>query len=69
MANTWPNGERRALSQTEHESWNADNYPGTLEICCKCDYTTGNCEEDNICDDDGEPYCRDCAIGAGIIEE
>ena len=66
--NTWPNGIRRAMTQAEHEAWNDDNYPGTREICCKCDEPTGRCEEDNITDDDGEPYCEDCAIGAGLIE-
>ncbi len=66
--NTWPDGKRRAMTQSEHEAWNANNYPGTLEICCRCDEPTGNCEEDNILDDDGEPYCHDCAIGAGLIE-
>lgn len=66
--NTWPGGYRHAMTQAEHEQWNAENYPGTLEICCKCDEPTGCCEEDNITDDDGQPYCEDCAIGAGLIE-
>jgi len=66
--NTWPDGKRKAMTQEEHRHWNADNYPGTLEICCKCDEPTGNFEEDNIIDDDGKPYCHDCAIGAGILE-
>jgi len=30
--------------------------------------STGNCEEDNTTDDDGSPYCADCAIEAGLIE-
>ena len=66
--NTWPNGVRRAMTQSEHESWNSDNYPGTLEICCKCGQPTGNCEEDNTTDIDGEAYCDDCAIGFGLME-
>lgn len=66
--NSWPNGIRRALTQSEHEEWNNAVYPGTREICCKCDEPTGRCEEDNITDDDGEPYCECCAIGAGLIE-
>ena len=66
--NTWPDGVRRAMTQSEHAHWNNDNYPGTLEICCKCDVPTGNCEEDNTQDEDGNPYCDDCAKGAGIIE-
>ena len=63
--NTWPNGVRRAMTQSEHESWNDRNYPGTLEICCKCDEPTGNCEEDNIVADDGNPYCHSCALCDG----
>ena len=67
--NTWPNGVRRAMAQSEHESWNDRNYPGTLEICCKCDEPTGNCEEDNIIADDGNPYCHSCALCDGVIED
>lgn len=67
--NTWPGGIKRAMTQSEHEAWNDENYPGTRQICYKCDEPTGRCEEDGIFDDDtGEPYCYDCAIGAGIIE-
>ena len=68
MENTWPGGTRRAMTQCEHGEWNANNYPGTLEICIKWDEPTGNCEEDNILDDSGEPHCHDCAIGAGLLE-
>ena len=68
IMNTWPNGYRHAMTQSDHENWNADNYPGTREICCKCDEPTGNCEEDNILGDDGEPYCHGCAIDAGLVE-
>jgi hypothetical protein len=67
--NTWPQGKRRAMTQSEHENWNADNYPGTLEICIKCDEPTGNCEEDNILDDDGYPHCYDCALNEGLLED
>ena len=53
--NTWPGGKRRALSQDEHERWNANHYPGTRQICPRCDQPTGRCEEDshegNLCDD------------------
>ena len=66
--NTWPSGTRTALTQNDHELWNANNYPGTLEICCVCDETTGYCEEDNIEDDEGKPYCYSCALTKGIIE-
>jgi len=67
--NTWPNGYKHAMTQCEHEKWNSGNYPGTLEICCKCGEPTGNCEEDNIVNEDGDAHCYDCAIGAGLIEE
>jgi hypothetical protein len=60
MSNTWPNGERKAMTQSEHDNWNADNYPGTLEICFSCDEPTGNCEEDNIEDDEGNAICSEC---------
>jgi hypothetical protein len=60
MSNTWPNGERKAMTQTEHAHWNANNYPGTLEICYWCDSPTGNCEEDNIEDKDGNAICNEC---------
>lgn len=66
--NTWPDGKKRALTQAQHEAWNARNYPGTRQICCKCDEPTENCEEDGIFDDDGNPHCYDCAIGCGLIE-
>ena len=66
--NTWPGWKRHAMDQSDHEKWNASNYPGTLQICCRCDEPTTFCEEDGIFDDDGEAYCRDCAIGAGLHE-
>tara|TARA_R110000737_G_scaffold335787_1_gene354811 strand:- start:269 stop:487 length:219 start_codon:yes stop_codon:yes gene_type:complete len=66
--NTWPNGLRRAMTQSEHDAWNENNYPGTLEVCYECDEPTGNCEEDNILDDSGDAYCYDCAISAGMLE-
>ena len=62
MSNTWPNGKRKALSQCEHSAWNANNYPGTLQLCCQCENPTGRCEEDQIYSDDGEigPLCENC---------
>jgi hypothetical protein len=56
------------MTQSDHQSWNNSNYPETLELCCMCNQETGNCKEDNIIGDNGGPYCRDCAIGAGILE-
>jgi hypothetical protein len=48
-SNTWPGGRRRALSQSEHEAWNANNYPGTRALCHLCDEPTG--DEGYICPD------------------
>ena len=48
MSNTWPGGKRHAMTQDEHERWNARNYPGTLQLCCVCDHPTWRCEEDAI---------------------
>ena len=48
MTNTWPNGYRHAMSQADHERWNAKNYPGTLQLCVQCDKPTGLCEEDTL---------------------
>lgn len=46
--NTWPGGVKRALTQDEHERWNAKNYPGTLQLCYQCNQPTGKCEEDSL---------------------
>jgi len=59
--NTWPNGERRAITQSEHAEWNSSNYPGTLQLCEKCEEPTGRCEEDSIFLDCGDgPLCAGC---------
>ena len=59
--NSWPNGSRHAMSQNEHETWNAGNYPGTRQLCCKCDQPTGRREEDSLYDNDGAgPLCETC---------
>ncbi len=61
--NTWPGGYRHAMTQSEHEAWNACNYPGTLQLCSERDDPTGRCEEDSIyADDDGEigHLCEEC---------
>lgn len=69
MSNTWPKGYRHAIDQSEHERWNAYNYPGTREICCKCGEATGYCEEDGYKDDDGNPYCLECATEVGLRDD
>lgn len=61
MENTWPGGVRRAISQKRHKQWNANNYPGTRQLCNKCGEPTGGCEEDTIWSEDGEPLCEECA--------
>lgn len=58
--NTWPGGKRHAISQLAHESWNASHYPGTRQLCCRCDIPTERCEEDAIYIDDIGPLCIEC---------
>ena len=62
--NTWPNGVRRAMSQCKHKSWNANNYPGTIQLCSDCEEPTDRCEDDSIYADNDEdsehPLCIDC---------
>lgn len=58
--NAWPGGIRRAMSQSEHEAWNSRNYPGTLQLCCECWQPTGRCEDDSLCDEDGNAFCEAC---------
>lgn len=58
--NTWPGGYRHAITQTQHEEWNATHYPGTRQLCCQCDEPTGQCEEDAIYIEDIGPLCVQC---------
>ena len=49
------------ISQAEHERINAANYPGTRQMCEKCDQPTERCEEDAIYLDNGRgPLCEEC---------
>lgn len=61
---SWPGGYRHAMDQDEHERWNAYNYPGTRQLCSRCDKPTGRCEEDTLWDDkesdDRLPVCEEC---------
>lgn len=51
----------KARTQSEHEAINAREYPGTRQLCCQCDETTGRCEEDAIYLEDGTgPFCEEC---------
>lgn len=58
--NTWPGGARHAMHQSDHERWNASNYPGTRQPCAICDEPTGRCEEDPITICDIGPLCEAC---------
>jgi len=58
--NTWPGGHRRALSQDQHDAWNASTYPGTRQLCSECGEPTGRCEDDTI-DGPRGPVCEGCA--------
>jgi hypothetical protein len=58
--NSWPDGKRRALTPSQHEAWNASNYPGTRQLCCKCEGETGRCEEDSLYIEDEGPLCESC---------
>lgn len=58
--NTWPRGKREAISQSEHEEWNASNYPGTRQLCSTCDCPTGRCEDDSLFINDDGPLCKIC---------
>lgn len=63
MSNTWPGGKRQAIDQTEHEKWNASNYPGTRQLCTECEEPTGRCEEDSLYADQDNalgPLCEAC---------
>lgn len=61
--NTWPKGYRHGLLPSEHDEWNAHNFPGTRQLCIICDQPTGRCEEDSLFsgpDDEMGPLCEDC---------
>ena len=58
--NTWPGGRRHAMTQAEHERWNATHYPGTRQVCASCGEHTERCEEDALWNPDGEPVCSKC---------
>jgi hypothetical protein len=58
--NTWPDGRRHAMSQSDHDKWNAKNYPGTRQLCSECGAPTGRCEDDSLFRSDIGPLCEDC---------
>ena len=57
--NTWPGGQRKALTQDAHAAWNAQHYPGTRQLCTVCDEPTGRCEEDTL-ELGAGPLCESC---------
>lgn len=67
--NSWPGGVRRAMHQQDHKKWNAENYPGTLQLCTMCNEPTGRCEEDSLFDeqdvDQERPLCELCLTPCG----
>ena len=70
--NTWPGGRRHAMTQREHEAWNARTYPGTRQLCVRCGEPTGRCEEDSLYADEGGeigPLCEECFHALNNKEE
>lgn len=55
---------RRSYTQTEHEIINSREYPGTRQLCIRCDRPTGNCEDDSLYADENDlesgPLCEEC---------
>ena len=65
--NTWPGGRRHGMAQSEHDAWNARNFPGTRQLCEQCGNPTGRCEDDSLyAGEDGEigPLCEECWTAA-----
>lgn len=51
------------MYQDEHKAWNTSHYPGTRQLCAKCDAPTGRCEDDSLyVDEDNQvgPLCKKC---------
>ena len=38
----WPGGYRHAIHQDEHRAYNANHYPGTRQLCCRCEAEIGS---------------------------
>ncbi len=56
-----------AMTPDQHERHNAQHYPGTRQLCTKCEEPTGRCEEDTIHGPGDEPLCEECAEELGVI--
>lgn len=55
-------------TQAEHKAVNANEFPGTRQLCVRCNQPTDRCEEDSIYLDmafedqgDLDPLCEGCA--------
>lgn len=57
------------IHQSIHEKINAFHYPGTRQLCSKCDAPTGRCEEDSIFINELGPLCEVCAENTEKNEE
>lgn len=52
----------KARTQSEHERINRHNYPGTRQICVRCDEPTGRCEDDGIWSEELDGWvCPECS--------
>lgn len=61
-----------ARYQDEHERINAREYPGTRQLCKRCELPTGHCEEDSLYlgdDEEDGPLCEDCYHNAALAGE
>lgn len=47
-------------NQSQHVEINRREYPGTRQLCCKCDEPTGRCEDDELFFDGIGPLCIEC---------
>jgi len=51
------------MTQCDHEAWNTRHFPGTRQLCVRCDATTGRCEDDGLYADADRtigPLCEEC---------
>ena len=57
-------------TQTEHNHINAQEYPGTRQLCIDCGDETERCEEDSFYTDAGHgPLCANCWEFACLTEK
>ena len=54
----------KRMLHSEHEQYNAREFPGTRQLCDWCDAPTGRCEYDSLYLMEGTtelgPLCEDC---------